>query len=217
MPIVVSPTTDTTLGEAVTGSTLGHVEVGLSRLIERWKNQPNVIAFLRSYLEEMQELEEAIWFVIFGRMPDYAEGDQLDQLGKIVGRRREGLPDELFRVFIKAQIRVNQSFGRALDVIEIIQIVESAAFLLTERPIASMLVRFLETTASGYVSQAIVSLVKAGRAGGVSLLVVMPVDRLTSRSARFGSVYSPTLNASIGFSSSYDPTVGGLWAHAARA
>lgn len=216
MPIAVSPATDITLGDAVTGSTQGHVEVGLSRLIERWKGKPNLEAFLRSYLEEIQELENAIWFVIFGRMPDYAEGDQLDQLGKIVGRARDGLPDDLFRVYIKAQIRVNQSLGRPLDLIEILQLIETAPFRLIDFPTASLLIYFLEPPSSGYTAQAIPALVKAGRAAGVNALVTHPTD--ADRGALFGAgSYDPSLNAARGFSSSYDPSTGGLFGHAARA
>lgn len=215
MPIVVSPTTDDTLGEAITGSTRGHVEVGLERLIERWKGKPNVEAFLRSWLEEIQELENAIWFVMFGRMPDYAEAHQLDMLGKIVGRAREGLPDDLFRVFIKAQIRVNQSFGSPLDLIEIIQLVESAVFRFVEFPTAAFHIFFTEPPASGYVAQAIPRLVAAGRAAGVSGLVTMPTD--ADRGAFWGTSYDPTLNVARGWSSSYDSSTGGLWSHATRA
>ncbi len=215
MPVVVSPTTDTTLGEAVTGSTEGHVEAGLGRLIARWKGKPNLEAILRSYLEQIQELEEAIWFVIFGRMPDYAEGDQLDQLGKIVGRARNGMPDDLFRVYIKAQIRVNRSNGTPLDLIEILQLIDTATFHLIEYPIASFLIYFT-TAPDSYAAQAIPQLVKAGRAGGVNALVTYVTD--SDRGALFGAgSYDPTLNADRGWSSSYDPTVGGLFGHAARA
>jgi hypothetical protein len=217
MPFVITPATDPALlGDAVTGSTEGHVEVGLRRLIERWKGKPNVEAFLRSYLEEIQELEEAIWFVMFGRLPDYAEGVHLDNLGKIVGRARDGMPDELFRVYIKAQIRVNRSNGTTLDLIEILQLIETAAFRLVEFPTASFLIYFLEPPSSGYSAQAIPKLVKAGRAAGVSGLVTYPTD--ADRGAFFGAgAYDPTLNAARGFSSSYDPTIGGLFGHAARA
>jgi hypothetical protein len=215
MPIVVSPTTDSTLGEAVTGSTAGHVEIGLGRLIERFKGKPNVEAFLRSYLEEIQELEDALWFVIFGRMPDYAEGDALDKLGKIVGRARDGLPDDLFRLYIKAQIRVNRSNGTPVDLIEIVQLIEPALFRLLEYPTASLLIYFLEPLASGYAGQAVPKLLKAGRAAGVSLLVTMPTD--ADRGAFFGYSGAPALHATRGWSSGYDTAVGGLFGHAARA
>ncbi len=213
MPIIVAPSTDTTEG-AVAESSAGHVEVGLGRLIERWKGKPNVEAFLRSYLEQIQDLEEAIWFVIFGRMPDYAEGVQLDQLGKIVGRARDGMPDDAFRLYIKAQIRVNQSFGTVPDLIAIIQTIETAAFRVYEYPTAAFLIAFTEAPTSP-AGRVIPALVKAGRAVGVGGLVTMPLD--ADRGALFGSVYAPALNATRGFSSFYDGSVGGLYGHAARA
>src|SRR5437879_2909075 len=96
--IVITPADDPLAPPnlAETEADLGHVELALSRLIERWKADvnPNLAAFVSSCAEEVQELENAIWFVIFGRMPDYAEGAQLDMLGRIVGQGRNSLSDD---------------------------------------------------------------------------------------------------------------------------
>lgn len=217
MPIVVSPTTDTTLGEAVTGSTEGHVETGLGRLIERWKGKPNVEAFLRSYLEEIQELEEAIWFVIFGRMPDYAEGDQLDQLGKIVGQARDGASDDVFRARISVRVRINRSFGTALDVLEVLQLFTTAKAHLREGSTASFVVTLDSPPEDAGMGRALPGLIAETRAGGVGALIAFPVDRVDFRTSFYGSVYSPGFNASVGYSSIYSPTTGGVYAHASRA
>ncbi len=217
MPIVVSPTTDATLGAAVAESTEGHVEIGLGRLIERWKGKPNVEAFLRSYLEEFQELEEAIWFVLFGRMLDYAEGDQLDQLGKIVGQSRDGTSDAVFHARISVRVRINRSFGTPTDVLEMLALLTAAQPHLREIGTAAFIVWLDTPPETAGIGYALPGLVAETRAAGVSGFVSFPVDRSTSRGAFFGSSYDPTLNAARGFSSSYDSSIGGLWSHGARA
>jgi hypothetical protein len=195
-----------------------HTPLALSRLIERWKaeNNPQLAALLTSYTDEVQELENAIWDVMVGRLTDYASGVQLDALGRIVGQKRDSLGDAAYRAHIKARIRINQSFGQPRDIIAVIKLVDSSPFHLVEYPTASFAVWFDEPPATTAVGHELPSLIKQTRAAGVSGIVSFPVDRLTVRGAFFGSSYDPALNVARGFSSSYDTTVGGLFAHAAR-
>ena len=195
-----------------------HTPLALSRLIERWKaeNNPQLAALLTSYTDEVQELENAIWDVMVGRLTDYASGVQLDALGRIVGQKRESLGDAAYRAHIKARVRINQSFGQAKDIIAVIKLVDSAVFHITEYPTASFAVWFDAPPANASVGHELPSLIKQTRAAGVGGLVSFPVDRLNGRGAFFGSSYNPALNAARGFSSSYDSTVGGLFGHAAR-
>ncbi len=51
---------------------------GVSLYISIYKNKPKFEAWLRSYLDEIQELETAIWEVINGRIFPTAIGQQLD-------------------------------------------------------------------------------------------------------------------------------------------
>lgn len=195
-----------------------HTPLALSRLIERWRaeNNPQLANLLSSYTDEVQELENAIWDVMVGRLTDYASGVQLDALGRIVGQKRESLGDAAYRAHIKARIRINQSFGQPRDVIAVIKLVDSAAFHLAEFPTASFRVWFDAPPANAAVGHELPKLIKQTRAAGVSGIVSFPVDRLTGRGAFFGSSYAPTLNVARGFSSSYDSTVGGLFGHVAR-
>lgn len=195
-----------------------HTPLALSRLIERWKaeNNPQLANLLSAYTDEVQELENAIWDVMVGRLTDYAVGIQLDALGRIVGQKRESLGDAAYRAHIKARIRINQSFGQPRDIIVVIKLVDSAAFHIAEFPIAAFRVWFDEPPANASVGHELPSLIRQTRAAGVSGMVTFPVDRLTSRGAFFGSSYDPALNVARGSSSSYDSTVGGLFGHAAR-
>ncbi len=219
MPVIVTTENDILTGPASAEADVGHVEVGLGRLIERWRADKNPVlaAILTSYLEEAQELEDAIWFVIYGRMLDYAEGAQLDMLGRIVGQPRDGLPDDRYAVQIRARIRINRSIGTPTDVIEVLQLVDSAVFHLTEIGTARFQINYETPPSDAATGREIPDLIRQTRAAGVGALVAFPVDRLTGRGARFGSVYNPALNASIGWSSVYNADVGGLFCHAVRA
>lgn len=206
------------VGATDNGEVRLHTPLALSRLIERWKaeSNPQLAKLLTSYTDEVQELENAIWDVMVGRLTDYASGVQLDALGRIVGQKRDSLGDAAYRAHIKARIRINQSFGQPRDIIAVIKLVDSSPSHLAEFPVAAFRVWFDEPPANASVGHELPKLIKQTRAAGVSGMVSFPVDRLTGRGAFFGSSYAPTLNAARGFSSSYDSTVGGLFGHAAR-
>ena len=63
-----------------------------------------------------QELEDVFQSLGFDTLLDHAKDAQLDQWGEIVGAEREGMEDDLYRVFLLARIRVNISQGTPDDV-----------------------------------------------------------------------------------------------------
>src|SRR5688572_13994483 len=97
-----------------------HVEQGLRLLLDQYKDKPRLTALLSSYLNRVQELEDAAWDVRIKRFVDDAVGAQLDGIGRIVGELRQGRDDVTYRLFILARIRVNLSFGHADDVIDVL-------------------------------------------------------------------------------------------------
>jgi hypothetical protein len=102
----VSPSTD-------------HVERGLAKFLGQFRNKPLLSALLRSYLRRVQEVEDATWEVIYNRLLDNAEGVQIDIIGRIVGRGRNNLSDNDYKIAVRAQIRINRSSGRPEDVIDV--------------------------------------------------------------------------------------------------
>ncbi len=219
MTLGVGPFDAGVTGGAIVDTDLGHVETGLSRLIERWRaeDKPNLAAMLTTFLDPVQELENQIWFVLYGRMIEYAEGAQLDMLGRIVGQDRNSASDDVYRARIAVRIRINQSFGRALDVIEMLMLLTDASPHLREIGTAGFVVTLDSPPEDAGIGFALPGLVAETRAAGVSGLVSFPVDRVTFRGAFFGSTTEPALNATLGFGSTTNPDVGGLWGHAARA
>lgn len=195
-----------------------HQTTMTARLIERWKDKPNLQVMLDSLAAEVQELEDAIIKTMLSRIPEFAEGVQLDLLGRIVGQLRNGLDDDSYRAHINARIAINQSFGLPDDLINIIRILSDAGFSFYEYPIASMLFAFLDPLETDGLAGEITTLLGQARAAGTRLLVTMPVNRDTpERNGFFGSYYDPTLNVARGWGSYYDSTIGGLFGHAETA
>lgn len=79
----------------------------------------NVQQLLSVYVDESQELEDVYWDIFNSRILDTAIGDQLDNLGKIVGEPRNARADVDYRAAIRIRIRVNRSQGKAIDVIDV--------------------------------------------------------------------------------------------------
>jgi len=76
---------------------------------------------LTTYTEETQELETAAQEVLVDRWIDTAVGIQLDGLGQIVGRARDGTGDVTYRKLIRAQIALNLSTGTVQDVVSVLE------------------------------------------------------------------------------------------------
>lgn len=120
-----------------------HAEQGEALLLAQFRDRPRIKALLYSYLRRVQELEDAAFDVLVGRLIDEATGYLLEVLGRIVGQANEGSwDDDTYRLFIKARIRANQSNGHGDDVIDVLNLVESADFVLSEVYPAAMFVDF---------------------------------------------------------------------------
>src|SRR6266705_285724 len=97
---------------------LNHIGSVLSKLLEQYKNKPLLAGLLISFLNRCQEAEDAAWEVIYKRNID-GIGAQLDVIGKIVGRGRNGLGDTDYRIALRAQIKINLSHGTPEDMLAV--------------------------------------------------------------------------------------------------
>lgn len=89
--------------------------VGLSRLIEQYRNKPRIVMWILCYLQQVQYLEDAIHATVEAWDIDNATGWRLETIGALVGQQRIGSTDAVYRVFIKARIRANRSLGKYED------------------------------------------------------------------------------------------------------
>lgn len=106
-----------------------HENSGVSLLLSVWKERPKFVALLRTYLKQVQDLEDGIWSVIIrqGLEEIYpgsgrADGVSLDAIGKIVGEPRSGKTDEEYIPYIRAKVKANNSDGHVEQLIEILRL-----------------------------------------------------------------------------------------------
>lgn len=95
------------------------VAEALSRLLEQDKNKPNLAALLTAIVSPLQDVMNASWQLATQRTIYTAIGQQLDDIGALVGLARLGLSDDDYRVRLLVEIVVNRSRGRTEDLIQI--------------------------------------------------------------------------------------------------
>jgi hypothetical protein len=109
-----------------------HATEAVALLTDAFRNADNVAPILRAFTKVLQVREGWIWDVINKRLfANNPTGDQLDQLGAIVGEPRLGRADADYLPAVKLRIRANRSQGLAEDIIQITTLL-LASFQYTE-------------------------------------------------------------------------------------
>lgn len=190
------------------------VAQGLARLASKYVTQPNMRAMLAVYLQPAQDLEDAIWDVIEGRVLATATlyalpetNAVLDELGALVGQPRTGMSDAQYQAMIYLRIAVNRSTGRAVDWSRFAQILlrtsGGPAFYYDDQ--AGLVLGMWDMTLDPLVvAAALARAVPNGVYGNLSY-------SLWPDGADYavGSVYDPSAGQ-LGLSSVYDTSVGGV-------
>jgi hypothetical protein len=98
------------------------VAQGVARLTGAFRNQPNCAAWTAVLLQPWQDLEDATWSVLTGRLlataPRYdppQTNPVFDSIGALVGQQRLGLSDTEYVVAIYLRIAVNRATGAVGD------------------------------------------------------------------------------------------------------
>lgn len=108
---------------------LDHSDAAVDRLVQQYKEKPKLEALLRSYTDQVQDLETAFCEVFTDRALDVAIGNQLDLFGTIVNRSRDGFNDEFYRILLRVQIGINTSQGVPEDIISTLKLLLSAGLV----------------------------------------------------------------------------------------
>lgn len=91
----------------------------VGHLIDQFKGQPNIAAFIQAWAQQSQELEIAAFVLLAATTISSAFGVQLDGLGAIVGVERAGRTDADYRVRIAAQILRNNASGTIEELLQL--------------------------------------------------------------------------------------------------
>lgn len=109
-----------------------HVQAALARLLQQYKGQPRIEAMISSFVEQIQDIENAMFDLDAGRQIANAVGAQLDGIGEIVGFPRNGLDDMTYLVFLYGKIGENTSDTTKDKIINIALLVFISNFVLMD-------------------------------------------------------------------------------------
>jgi hypothetical protein len=151
---------------------LDHVEQGLDRLLDQYKGKPRIAGWIKAYLRQVQQLEDAAYDVLIKRLIDNAKDVQLDMVGRIVGELREGRDDDFYRVCIYARVRINRSRGNVDDVLAVLALITVTPVVFHEYRNACLSLTFLAVTE--YDPVAIFKPLSQTKAGGVKFTMIVP-------------------------------------------
>ncbi len=107
-----------------------HTDAALKRLMQQYKNKPNLKSIIEIYADRTQELETVFISLFLARSVNDAVGVQLDQVGEIVGISRPGtLGDEPYRTLIFVKIGQNVSQGEAERIINVAKLLTGSEYV----------------------------------------------------------------------------------------
>jgi hypothetical protein len=166
----------------------------VSRLIEQFKNKPDLEALVRIYLRQLQDVEDVLFEIILERDLDVAVGVQLSTIAAIVGQPRFTSDDNRFRTAIRARIAINLSDSTPEDVIKVARLLlfDGETFEIREEPPAQLRVTVFDPLTSSD-ADLIELLLTATDPAGVRLLfqfnvsLALPANKLTLDDEASGS------------------------------
>lgn len=94
-----------------------HIVQGLANIISQFEDKTKIRDLLTVYLQQVQELELAFCDILAKTSLDDSEGQQLDNMGEIVGESRDGRNDLQYRTAIRVRINLNTAEGTLEEVI----------------------------------------------------------------------------------------------------
>lgn len=103
-----------------------HVVEALDRLLEQYRKKTTWTSVITATVDQIQDLEQAIWDLDAGRNINTAVGVQLDNLGTLVGQERLGFDDDFYRVLLFVKIGVNTSEGDPQKIISTFKLLTQA-------------------------------------------------------------------------------------------
>lgn len=173
---IVPPPPDATPAPAAgpTACVHDHEEVAVRRLIQPYK-RTRIQALLRTWVAEIQELEDALCALAPAFYVRTAIGDQLRILGETVGQASRGLPTETYRLWIMGRIMVNRSKGLARQLIAIAQKLSGSSVQYIDEYPAALTIVIDDPIPEGY-GQEIAMMLQQAAAAGVRVLLRSHVD-----------------------------------------
>lgn len=155
----------------------------------------NYQKFAAALVEPLRDLE-AMWHQMRAmRDPRYAVGVHLDIIGKLAGRKREGISDdEIYRRLIFAQITVNRSSGdidTLLKIAELVVFDDDVEYIIERDGNAALVLRIEDDALAWDIADILIGMLRKAVLGGVRIRLdfIPAVDAGSfARAFRFSSV-----------------------------
>lgn len=104
-----------------------HIDAALGRVLEQYKEQPNLEKLLRIFVARWQSLENLLQAILEFDLLDVATGWLLFTYGELLDLpRRPGWTDEQWRLFLRLKIRALKSSGTADELVAIALVIRDA-------------------------------------------------------------------------------------------
>lgn len=149
---------------------LDHEGKGVARFLDIFKDKVKFAALLKTYLRQIQDLEDATHEVILERFLDNAVGVQLDIIGKLVGRPRGSqVADTDYKQALAVQIRINRSSGTPEDVLDVLRLSVPAGDVITLRELFPARLLLEDETTITFDPNLVLESLRSAKSGGVAL------------------------------------------------
>lgn len=185
-----------------------HADRAIARLVQQLQGKPRLASLLRAFVGEVQAVEDALWQVLEQRLLDTAVGAQLDLLGRVVGRARQGMSDESYRTHLRVQIRLNLGSGTGNDILGTFALLvgDATRLQLVEQFPAAFVLRVADTLPVAVADAA--SILQAAKAAGVRAILEYSLFPSSDTFTPDGG------SSAMGWGDATDPSVGGKFAGA---
>lgn len=101
------------------------VAEAIDTLLQQFKTKPRMVGVLSALVAGVQEAENALVPLFTDVNLDTGVGHQLDLIGKLIGTKRYGVSDTVYRVRLRVEILVKNSAGTLEQLLEIMRVATS--------------------------------------------------------------------------------------------
>jgi hypothetical protein len=141
------------------------VQEAIKNLYPHNQQLPVLTAIVRSFAEQLQEVETMLLDIYLKVRLGSATAETLNILGKIVGEYRLGRDDTDYAAAIQGRIKANRSNGRIEDILEALNLTESATYEIEE--LGNMILMVRQAGVSGIDIDTVNAVLQRARGAGV--------------------------------------------------
>lgn len=150
-----------------------HRARALARLATQYRGKPRLEGVVSAHADQTQEVEDALQALATSRTLDGATGAGLDDVGRLLGERREGEGDTDYRARLRVKILTIDGSATVPQLLAIARLLVAAGVTLrlVEYPPASMVMRAHGAGITDAEAERLARMLRRAKAGGVRLVV----------------------------------------------